>query len=97
MYSHHSFVRDKPEALVQLSKITTKSRRRLVSDASGEPRSVSPPVWTSQAANTILHVSPGNCYPVTQSESDASSMGSKDRGKLDLLAFALEQEFATRP
>lgn len=30
----------------------------------------------------------------TSSESDASSTGSNDRGKLDLLAFALEQEIA---
>jgi hypothetical protein len=123
MYAHPSFVRDNPAALLQLQKITTKSRRRLVSDTPGEPRSVSPlltsterstqgsfssHLTTSRAAKKILihgfnvcstnpaQVSPGRRYPVAQSESDISSTGSNDRGKLDLLALALEQqEFTT--
>jgi hypothetical protein len=34
------------------------------------------------------------CVTLTSIDSDASSTGSNDRGKLDLLAFALEQEIA---
>lgn len=126
MYAHPSFVRDKPSGLLQLQKITTKSRRRSVSASSGELRSVSPPLSsaerltqglissllkTSHAAKKIVvhgftgwdqsnpaQISPGRHYSFAQSESDTSSTGDNDRGKLDLLALALEQqEFATRP
>jgi hypothetical protein len=126
MYAHPSFVRDQPEALLQLQKCTTKSRRRLDSDASGEPRSVSPPLSdvltqgalpltslltkSHSAQKIVIHgfnawahsnptqVSPTgqSRYPVARSDSDESSTGStNDRGKLDLLAFALEREFGS--
>jgi hypothetical protein len=39
----------------------------------------------------------GNAFVfAAKSDYDVSSTGSNDRGKLDLLAFALEQEFAKR-
>lgn len=45
--------------------------------------------------NLATPVSPSSQCPLaTSSDCDASSTGSNDRGKLDLLAFALEQEFA---
>jgi hypothetical protein len=134
MYAHPSFVRDHPEALLKLQKMTTKNRRSSISNGptGKEPRSVSPsfshhpveaalitlsPVVTAQklhvtkkivlphsfdgwATNTYSKqratpVSPPSQYPlVPPTDCDTSSTGSSDRGKLDLLAFALEQEIA---
>jgi hypothetical protein len=53
--------------------------------------------WTTSeiAKSRATPVSPSSqCPLVSHSDCDASSTGSNDRGKLDLLAFALEQEFA---
>jgi hypothetical protein len=53
--------------------------------------------WTTHeiAKHHATPVSPSSqCPLLSQSDCDASSTGSNDRGKLDLLAFALEQEFA---
>jgi hypothetical protein len=47
-----------------------------------------------QNANATPVSPPSRRALSTSSESDASSTGSSDRGKLDLLAFALEQEIA---
>jgi hypothetical protein len=64
-------------------------------------RSIAIPINTTcclTSAQSILRaapVSPPSRRAVTTfSDSDASSTGSNDRGKLDLLAFALEQEIA---
>lgn len=91
---------------MHLRKTNTASRRRVVSDVDTRAETP-PPVQQLQMPSFLQgkivvhgfqswdnlkphHVSPG------RSDSDSSSTGSNDRGKLDLLAFALEQEFAKR-
>ena len=106
-YAHPSFIRDKPEALMNLRKINTGSRRRVVSDV--DTRAETPPPVQQQTPSflqgkIVVHgfKSWDNLKPhqVSPGRSDASasdsSTSSNDRGKLDLLAFALEQEFAKR-
>jgi hypothetical protein len=163
MYAHPSFLRGRPDALLQLCKITKSTRQRCVSDASSssssdaQPRSVSPsppspsssrngtPVKQGEIAtdnlsllNSLASSSPlflttvskvkchgfhdnwvSNGSPkrrhsdTTPARSTAvaycnmsaktslqpqmngsASCSSPDRGKLDLLAMALEREFA---
>jgi hypothetical protein len=58
------------------------------------------PVWNNTPMDPA-QISPGsrqgNAFVfAAKSDYDVSSTGSNDRGKLDLLAFALEQEFAKR-
>lgn len=102
MYANPAFLRHEPESLVQLRKVTTTDRKRWESVTVLTPdttRSVSPtsaaskhtssppmmPQWTARLHQRVpetltIPVSPPNqgC----------------DRGKLDLLALAMEQEFA---
>jgi hypothetical protein len=162
MYAHPSFLRDRPDALLQLCKITKSTRQRCVSDASSssssdsQPRSVSPsppspssscngsPVKQGQIAtdslsllNSLASSSPlffttvpkvtchgfhdnwaahgsvkrrhSDTTPARSTAVEYCNMNTKtslprvngstgcsspDRGKLDLLAMALEREFA---
>ena len=118
MYAHPSFVRDTPETLLQLRKITNGARSkrptqevsmkyssRTVSPLSHhhlEPHAPHSPVtnipkiivpkvgqWGSSTAYTSTVVSATS--PVL-----APAKPMADRGKLDLLAMALEQQAAAR-
>ena len=116
MYAHPSFLRDQPKSLLQLRKITTSSRTRLVSDASNltltlsTTRAVSPSLYGSPPVSPTSERDIGSKFdaipspfsfknyalaPRTVRKGDShSSMGTCDRGKLDLLALAMEHEFS---
>jgi hypothetical protein len=100
-YAHPSFTRDHPENLLQLRKISNAvSRRRMVSDVdtvAASMRSVSPTEVISHAKIIYqeCHVPiKHKISPKPSMVTTAESTASHDRGKLDLLALALEHEFA---
>ena len=118
MYAHPSFVRDTPETLLQLRKITNGSRtKRPTQEVSMKynSRAVSPlsnpahhlehhhhhpssPVITNIPKIIVPKVGQwGNSTAYTSTVSTTSpDLAPKiaDRGKLDLLALALEQQQA---
>ncbi|GAX28161.1 hypothetical protein FisN_6Lh013 [Fistulifera solaris] len=108
MYAHPSFLRYEPESLVHLRKVTTTDRKRWESATVLTPdmRSVSPTHSSSSAASTVKHTAPlppmmpqwtlhhNNRVPDTLTFTISPPNKSCDRGKLDLLALAMEQEFA---
>lgn len=112
-YAHPSFVRDHPESLLKLRKTTPSQRRHMSSDASPQqkqkkqqnPRSVSPHVSpvVNNNNNMALTPDPGQNKPLLSLVSPVAPrfyqapLPRDDRGKLDLLTFALEHEFAKRP
>ena len=122
MYAHPSFLKDQPQALVQLRKIDNRRRcsratppvqnvvvmptiapTTTIHDPSTITRAVSPPTSAPNFASSITIMgwqqqqqqqqqqTPSQVSPCQRRGSNESS---DDRGKLDLLAFALEQEFA---
>lgn len=117
MYAHPSFVRDTPETLLQLRKITNGSRnKRPTQEVSMKysSRAVSP--LSNPAHHLEHHYSPhspvtnipkiivpkvgqwGSSTAYTSTVSTTSPVlapaKAADRGKLDLLALALEQQQA---
>jgi hypothetical protein len=112
-YAHPSFVRDQPESLLDLRKTTPAQRRRIVSaDASLpkkqqkkeplNPRSVSPIPASISDIVLISAAGPADKLSLSLVSPVAPrivlpDVPKDDRGKLDLLTFALEHEFANRP
>ena len=106
MYAHSSFLRDQPKSLLNLRKLTPANRKRLHSDASHTthttagstssgrtPRPVSPSSNSHQPDSPLPRVM---VQPPVPKSLTLSLPGKCDRGKLDLLALAMEREFAAR-
>ena len=114
MYSHPSYVRDTPETLLHLRKITTGSRKRSPEDTTAfkvNSRTVSPlssPHFEAESSSPIAAIPRiivpkvaqwGNTTMLKYTSSLPTTAmlapaARADRGKLDLLAMALEQEAA---
>lgn len=104
MYAHPSFLRHQPESLVQLRKVTTTERKRWETATILRPnmtRSVSPTSSSSSSTPMSPPMMPqlrGHKLPETLTITISPSLPVNktcDRGKLDLLALAMEKEFAT--
>jgi len=112
MYAHPSFLRDNPVSLLDLRKISNTNRRRTVSKdlSRQESRTVSPSPSTSVGSHSSSPVSPHKavCAPIPQwahlatmfapicDAGQVRHVSAEDRGKLDLLTFALEHESELR-
>ena len=118
MYAHPSFVRDTPETLLQLRKITNGSRKRpteqVITTTKYSSRTVSPlshqhvehtpnsPVITNLPKIIVPKVGQwgtSTAYTSATVSTTSPILGpsikvAADRGKLDLLAMALEQQAA---
>lgn len=116
MYAHPSFVRDTPETLLQLRKITNGSRKRSPTEQIAfttkySSRTVSPLSHQHVAEHTpnspvitniskiivpkVGHWGHSTAYTsATVSTTSPVLAPTADRGKLDLLAMALEQQAA---
>jgi hypothetical protein len=99
-YAHPSFTRDHPENLLNLRKISTAvARRRMVSDVdtvTALMRSVSPTEVISHAKIIYQECNVPVKHQISPKPSKVTTADpatSHDRGKLDLLALALEHEF----
>ena len=116
MYAHPSFVRDTPETLLQLRKITNGARKRPTEEVTMKysSRTVSPlstphhvvvehephsPITTIPKiivpkVGQWGHSSTAYTSTVSTTSPILAPAPTADRGKLDLLALALEQQAA---
>lgn len=107
MYAHPSFVRDRPKSLLNLRKLTTAARKKLLSPGPSASSStisakrvVSPPTsplgsvqGTIPSMNILFSQLPN--WPPQAPQAplpEPVPARREDRGRLDLLALALEQE-----
>jgi hypothetical protein len=108
MYAHPSFVRDTPETLLHLRKITTTARKRPTAEVSVQnynSRTVSPlsaahhhpaaePTSPISDVPKIIVPKVAQWSTTVYTSAPILPATSADRGKLDLLAMAMEHQAA---
>jgi len=104
MYAHPSFLRDHPELLSQLRKITAASRKKSTKEQAQAvllqlgSRAVSPtPSSTgsdpgSPVSHGVVIKNMPRLPENASAQGDSGSENSPNRGKLDLLTMAMEQQ-----